>query len=118
MNARIVLLAMALFVLGGCSDATVMVVSNQTTCSFENVQGFKVRSRGEPELVFAFDRVDPRDDRPAYFKLDWKGALLITADQPVGYEQEFYVSRGMENMTIPLVAEEPMDCRLRSAEEY
>ena len=102
-----------------CSDGTVMTLSNQTTCSFEVVEGIKVHPRtGEETVVFSMDRVDPRDDRPVYFDLDWEGTLRITADQPVGYAQEFYVSPGMGNMTIPLTGDGPLDCKLRSAEEY
>lgn len=78
--------------LSACSDATVMVLNNQTACSFENVEGLKVRPNGSTDVVFAFERVDPRDERPVYFNLDWEGTLRITADQPVGYSDEFYVN--------------------------
>ncbi len=102
-----------------CSDGTVMTLSNQTICSFEVVEGLKVHPQtGEETVVFLMDRVDPRDDRPVFFDLDWEGTLRIRADQPVGYEEDFYVTRGMGNMMIPLRGDGPLDCKLRSAEEY
>lgn len=109
---------LGLALLSGCARDTVMTIRNNTACSFEEVQAFKVHPRtGAEELVFAFDRIDPRDARPAYFVLDWDGILRIRAAQPEGYLAEFEVRPGLGNVEIPLEAKGPMKCRFRSAEE-
>jgi len=95
------------------------MIRNETTCSFEDVEGYKVHPRsGEEEIVFAFARIDPRDERPAYFILDWNGVLRIKATQPEDFVWDVEVKSGIKTMVLPLNPQGPLNCRLRSIEEY
>lgn len=115
---RGVLVFLTAFALAACSQGTVMNVSNQSVCTIENVQGFRVASDGDSELVFALERVDPGMSRPVFFELDWRGTLLITADDPEGFSREFSVSPGLRNQDFVLNVDNPDDCRLRSSEAF
>ncbi|MEE4207667.1 MAG: hypothetical protein V2I43_00180 [Parvularcula sp.] len=114
-----VLLPTALFAVVGCSDGTVLVLKNETTCSFEEIEGIKINPRnGKETMVFALDRIDPGDDRPVYFDLDWEGTLRITASIPPGFQAEFPVTPDMEGEVLALNPNGPLECRLRSPAEY
>lgn len=103
----------------GCSPDAVVMVYNDTTCSFEDVEGIKVHPKtGDEVTVFAFERIDPRDERPAFFRLDWEGTLRIKATQPEGFEADYEIKPGVKNLELRLTTNGPVKCRLRSAEEF
>jgi hypothetical protein len=113
------LIGLAALLLGACSEGTVMVLNNETTCSFEKLEGIKVHPRtGDETVVFAMDRIDPADERPVYFDLDWEGILKVTAEVPPGFEKVFEVEPGMKGTELLLNPPGRLECNLRSPAEY
>ena len=97
------LIVLACLGLAACSRAGVVEITNDTSCSFNDIKGFRTDPKtGERSVVFHLYTIAAGDTRPGFFDETWDGVFFLYSERTEFYTDQVEIRKGTERFSLSM----------------